>query len=53
MRNQTKEGSLLVASYAGKIGGTVTNRKNKLNKSFFIIVSGNKNLVIKMVVNET
>ena len=35
MRNQTKEGRLLVASYAGKIGGTVTNRKNKLNKSFF------------------
>ncbi len=35
MRNQTKEGRLLLASYAGKIAGIVTNQKNKLNKKFF------------------
>lgn len=35
MCNQTEEGRLLMASYAGKIGGTITNKKNKANKKFF------------------
>jgi hypothetical protein len=33
--NQTEQGRLLMASYAGKRGGTVTNKKNKANKKFF------------------
>lgn len=35
MRNQTEQGRLLMASYAGQIGGTVTSKKNKANKKFF------------------
>lgn len=32
---QSEEGRLLMASYAGKIGGTKTNKKNKANKTNF------------------
>jgi hypothetical protein len=35
MSNQTEKGRLLIASYAGQIGGKVTSKKNKANKEFF------------------
>lgn len=35
MCNQTEQGRLLMASYAGQIGGKATNKKNKANKTFF------------------
>jgi hypothetical protein len=52
MSRQTEEGRLLLASYAGKIGGTETNklRKTKIN---FIILNGKKSMEIKMVVDVT
>jgi hypothetical protein len=42
MCNQTDEGRLLMASYAGQIGGKVTNKKNKVNKAFFYSVEWQK-----------
>lgn len=38
MCNQTEKGRLLMAAYAGRIGGTATNKKNKANKKFFYSV---------------
>jgi hypothetical protein len=38
MCSQTEKGRLLMASYAGQIGGKVTNEKNKVNKAFFYSV---------------
>jgi len=51
MCGQTEQARLLMACYAGQLGGTATNKKNKANKAFFYDAEWQKILVIKMQVD--